>query len=225
VRIARVLLSSVSLCVSPRTLENSHFFAAFPERFCSVFSVAMATSLAASSSVSVASFCGLKADVNVKLGVAASVKMPAMKAVVQKVQASYTENKSESSSSSSSSGFQGIGMAVLAASAGLLVAASSANAATVKMGGDGGELQFVPSSLTVASGETVTFVNNAGFPHNLIFDEDNVPSGVNAGNLSREDYLNGPGEKVEVKLVEKGRYEFYCEPHQGAGMKGVITVT
>jgi plastocyanin len=186
----------------------------------------MATSLAASSSVSVASFCGLKADVNVKLGVAASVKMPAMKAGVQKVQASYTENKSESSSSSSSSsGFQGIGMAVLAASAGLLVAASSANAATVKMGGDGGELQFVPSSLTVASGETVTFVNNAGFPHNLIFDEDNVPSGVNAGNLSREDYLNGPGEKVEVKLVEKGRYEFYCEPHQGAGMKGVITVT
>jgi plastocyanin len=186
----------------------------------------MATSLAASSSVSVASFCGLKGDVNVKLGVAASVKMPAMKAVVQKVQASYTENKSESSSSSSSSsGFQGIGMAVLAASAGLLVAASSANAATVKMGGDGGELQFVPSSLTVAAGETVTFVNNAGFPHNLIFDEDNVPSGVNAEKLSREDYLNGPGEKVEVKLVEKGRYEFYCEPHQGAGMKGVITVT
>ncbi len=213
-RIARVLFS-VSLFVSPRTLENSQIF-------CSVFLVAMATSLAASSSVSVASFCGLKADVNVKLGVAASVKMPAMKAVVQKVQASYTENKSESSSSS---GFQGIGMAVLAASAGLLVAASSANAATVKMGGDGGELQFVPSSLTVAAGETVTFVNNAGFPHNLIFDEDNVPSGVNAEKLSREDYLNGPGEKVEVKLVEKGRYEFYCEPHQGAGMKGVITVT
>jgi plastocyanin len=187
----------------------------------------MATSLAAASSVSVASFCGLKADVNVKLGVAASVKMPAMKAVVQKVQASYTENKSESSSSSSSSssGFQGIGMAVLAASAGLLVAASSANAATVKMGGDGGELQFVPSALTVASGETVTFVNNAGFPHNLIFDEDNVPSGVNAEKLSREDYLNAPGEKVEVKLVEKGTYEYYCEPHQGAGMKGVITVT
>ncbi|CAM6019324.1 unnamed protein product [Sphagnum balticum] len=183
----------------------------------------MATSLAASSSVSVASFCGLKADVNVKLGVAASVKMPAMKAVVQKVQASYTENKSESSSSSS--GFQGIGMAVLAASAGLLVAASSANAATVKMGGDGGELQFVPSSLTVASGETVTFVNNAGYPHNIIFDEDNVPSGVNAEKLSREDYLNAPGEKAEVKLIEKGRYEYYCEPHQGAGMKGVITVT
>lgn len=218
-RIARVLFS-VSLFVSPRTLENSQYFSA-------CFLVVMATSLAASSSVSVASFCGLKADVNVKLGVAASVKMPAMKAVVQKVQASYTENKSESSSSSSSSssGFQGIGMAVLAASAGLLVAASSANAATVKMGGDGGELQFVPSSLTVAAGETVTFVNNAGFPHNLIFDEDNVPSGVNAEKLSREDYLNGPGEKVEVKLIEKGRYEYYCEPHQGAGMKGVITVT
>jgi plastocyanin len=34
---------------------------------------------------------------------------------------------------------------------------------------------FEPSSLTVAKGEAVTFVNNAGFPHNVVFDEDEVP--------------------------------------------------
>lgn len=51
----------------------------------------------------------------------------------------------------------------------------AANAATVKLGGDDGSLAFVPSSLTVSAGETVDFVNNAGFPHNIVFDEDAVP--------------------------------------------------
>ncbi len=30
--------------------------------------------------------------------------------------------------------------------------------------------------------------------------------------LSREDYLNAPGEKYTVKLSEKGTYSYYCEP-------------
>ena len=51
----------------------------------------------------------------------------------------------------------------------------AANAATVKLGGDDGSLAFVPSSLSVSAGETVEFVNNAGFPHNIVFDEDAVP--------------------------------------------------
>ena len=51
----------------------------------------------------------------------------------------------------------------------------SATAATVKLGADSGALEFVPSTLTIASGESVSFVNNAGFPHNIIFDEDAVP--------------------------------------------------
>ena len=35
--------------------------------------------------------------------------------------------------------------------------------------------------------------NNKGFPHNVVFDEDAIPSGVSADSLSHEDYLNGPG--------------------------------
>jgi hypothetical protein len=35
--------------------------------------------------------------------------------------------------------------------------AFSANAATVKLGGDGGELNFNPSSVTIAKGESVTW--------------------------------------------------------------------
>ncbi|KAI3431670.1 hypothetical protein D9Q98_004717 [Chlorella vulgaris] len=105
-----------------------------------------------------------------------------------------------------------------------LALALSANAATVKLGADSGALVFEPSSLTVAKGEAVTFVNNAGFPHNVVFDEDEVPAGVNADALSHEDYLNAPGESFSVKFDTAGDYSFYCEPHQGAGMAGKITV-
>jgi plastocyanin len=46
---------------------------------------------------------------------------------------------------------------------------------TVKLGADSGALVFDPATVTIKSGETVTFKNNAGFPHNVVFDEDEVP--------------------------------------------------
>merc|ERR1711990_1289149 len=96
--------------------------------------------------------------------------------------------------------------------------------ADVKLGSDAGGLVFVPDSVSIKAGESVQFVNNAGFPHNVVFDEDNVPDGVNAEKLSREDYLNAPGETYEVKFDKAGTYGYYCEPHRGAGMQGKITV-
>lgn len=45
--------------------------------------------------------------------------------------------------------------------------------------GCAGGLVFEPSSVTVKAGEAITFTNNAGFPHNVVFDEDEVP--VSAG--------------------------------------------
>jgi plastocyanin len=101
---------------------------------------------------------------------------------------------------------------------------SSVAEATVLLGSDAGGLVFVPDSVTIKSGESVTFKNNAGFPHNVIFDEDSVPDGVNAEGLSKEDYLNAPGETHEVKFTTAGEYGYYCQPHQGAGMKGKIIV-
>lgn len=38
-----------------------------------------------------------------------------------------------------------------------------------------GSLVFEPNSVTVKAGEAITFTNNAGFPHNVVFDEDEVP--------------------------------------------------
>jgi plastocyanin len=96
--------------------------------------------------------------------------------------------------------------------------------ATVKLGADGGALVFSPDSVTIKAGESVTWVNNAGYPHNIVFDEDEVPEGTNADALSHEDYLNAPGMTVSSKFTTAGSYGYYCEPHQGGGMKGVIIV-
>ncbi|KAH7690102.1 plastocyanin protein [Dioscorea alata] len=118
-----------------------------------------------------------------------------------------------------------VGVAVAATAASALLA-SNAMAIEVLLGGSDGTLAFVPSEFKVAAGEKIVFKNNAGFPHNVVFDEDGVPSGVDASkiSMSEEDLMNAPGETYSVTLDKPGNYEFYCSPHQGAGMKGVVTV-
>nr|P00290.1 RecName: Full=Plastocyanin [Lactuca sativa]prf//765954A plastocyanin [Lactuca sativa] len=98
--------------------------------------------------------------------------------------------------------------------------------AEVLLGSSDGGLVFEPSTFSVASGEKIVFKNNAGFPHNVVFDEDEIPAGVDASkiSMSEEDLLNAPGETYAVTLTEKGTYSFYCAPHQGAGMVGKVTV-
>ncbi|XP_037423980.1 plastocyanin, chloroplastic [Triticum dicoccoides] len=117
-----------------------------------------------------------------------------------------------------------------AASAAVAVAASamllggSAMAQDVLLGANGGVLVFEPNDFSVKAGETITFKNNAGYPHNVVFDEDAVPSGVDVSKISQEEYLNAPGETFSVTLTVPGTYGFYCEPHAGAGMVGKVTV-
>ena len=116
-----------------------------------------------------------------------------------------------------------VGAAVATAAAGVLFA-GSAMAFDVKLGGDGGELAFVPQEFSVPKGEKIVFKNNTGYPHNVVFDEDEVPAGVNADAISQGELLNAPGEEYAVTLDTPGSYAFYCEPHQGAGMVGKVTV-
>ncbi|KAL6995919.1 hypothetical protein U1Q18_006053 [Sarracenia purpurea var. burkii] len=123
------------------------------------------------------------------------------------------------------SSLKGFGEAVVVAAASAVLV-SNAMALEVLLGTDGGELVFQPSTFSVAPGEKIVFKNNAGYPHNVVFDEDEVPSGVDASKISMsdEDLLNAPGETFAVTLTEKGTYTFYCSPHQGAGMVGKVTV-
>ncbi|KAM0835320.1 hypothetical protein ACQ4PT_063013 [Festuca glaucescens] len=115
------------------------------------------------------------------------------------------------------------GAAAVAVAASAMLA-GGAMAQDVLLGANGGVLVFEPNDFTVKSGETITFKNNAGFPHNIVFDEDAVPSGVDVAKISQEEYLNAPGETFSVTLTVPGTYGFYCEPHAGAGMVGKVTV-
>ncbi|KAK6118846.1 LOW QUALITY PROTEIN: hypothetical protein DH2020_047413 [Rehmannia glutinosa] len=115
----------------------------------------------------------------------------------------------------------GVAVAATGASA---ILASNALAIEVMLGGDDGSLAFIPQNLNRR--EKIVFSNNAGFPHNVVFDEDEIPAGVDASkiSMSEEDLLNAKGETYAVTLTEKGTYSFYCAPHQGAGMVGKVTV-
>ena len=82
--------------------------------------------------------------------------------------------------------------------------------------GSGGNLIFEPNELTVKEGDTVTFMNGELPPHNVVF--------LDHPELSHPDLAFVSGEKFPVTFDKVGEYEFQCEPHAGAGMKGVIHV-
>ncbi|XP_050365051.1 plastocyanin [Argentina anserina] len=158
-------------------------------------------------SVAIPSFTGLKSTGATKVG-ATSVKVSA---AVPRM--------------SIKSSLKDVGVAVAATAASALLA-SNALAIEILLGGGDGSLAFVPNDFSVSAGDKIVFKNNAGFPHNVVFDEDEVPAGVDVGkiSMSEEDLLNAPGETYSVTLTEKGTYSFYCSPHQGAGMSGKVTV-
>jgi len=95
---------------------------------------------------------------------------------------------------------------------------------TVKMGSDNGQLVFVPDEITICKGDTVTWVNNKGGPHNVVFDEEAVPSGVDAEGISMEDQLGDEGATYSQKFDVAGSYAYFCQPHRGAGMNGNLVV-
>jgi plastocyanin len=67
-------------------------------------------------------------------------------------------------------------------------------------------------------------INNKGGPHNVVFDEDAIPKGVDQEKISMDEQLGEVGDTFVMKFDEPGSYDFYCEPHRGAGMNGLLTV-
>ena len=91
-----------------------------------------------------------------------------------------------------------------------------AYAAEIQMGSNG-NLVFDPAELTIAAGDTVTVINGDLPPHNFVV--------ADHPELSHPDLSFVGGESFDVTFTEAGDYEFQCEPHAGAGMKGVIHVS
>ena len=94
--------------------------------------------------------------------------------------------------------------------------AAQAYAAEIQMGSNG-NLVFDPSELTINAGDTVTIVNGDLPPHNFVV--------ADHPELSHPDLAFVGGESFDVTFTDAGDYEFQCEPHAGAGMKGVIHVS
>jgi plastocyanin len=97
----------------------------------------------------------------------------------------------------------------------LLFFAAPTWAVDVQMG-HGGNLVFEPNEITISAGDTLHFVNEALPPHNIIVEA--------RPDLSREALLFAPGESQDVVFADAGDYEFFCGPHKGAGMTGVVHV-
>lgn len=102
--------------------------------------------------------------------------------------------------------------------------AYAAETKEVKMGSDSGLLAFVPQKTTICKGDTVKWVMNKAGPHNVVFDEDNIPGGVDQESISMSDQIGDEGDTFEMKFDTAGEYAYYCEPHRGAGMNGVLIV-
>jgi plastocyanin len=97
---------------------------------------------------------------------------------------------------------------------------AQADTVEVKMGADNGALGFQPAKVTIKAGDTVKWVNNKLAPHNVVFDS----SVKDAEKLSHKGLAFSAGESFDVTFTEPGEYPYYCEPHRGAGMNGVVTV-
>tara|TARA_B000000609_G_C23927396_1_gene216739 strand:+ start:51 stop:428 length:378 start_codon:yes stop_codon:yes gene_type:complete len=93
--------------------------------------------------------------------------------------------------------------------------ASAAYATEITMGSNG-NLVFEPNEVTVSAGDTITFTNGALPPHNVMVDDH--------PELSHGDLAFAIGDSFEITFPEPGDYTFQCDPHAGAGMKGVIHV-
>jgi plastocyanin len=109
--------------------------------------------------------------------------------------------------------------------------------------GDGGgntvdmaDVAFTPEKLTVPVGTTVTWANGK-IGHSVTAYEDEIPDGAEyfaSGGFdgeaaARKAYPSEgnipPGETYEHTFEVPGTYEYFCIPHEAAGMVGTVEVT
>lgn len=99
----------------------------------------------------------------------------------------------------------------------------------------GAQYLYQPTTLRIATGDLVDFVNVSGFPHNVQFTPSKIPAGaadaLNRGMANRMGPLMGPMltapnavYRVNFAGAPAGEYEIICLPHQALGMKMTVTV-
>ena len=118
--------------------------------------------------------------------------------------------------------------AFLTTAAGTATAAGAAGAAAAQEGaseevvvGPGGDLVFSPGTdepLQITPGTTVTFTWESD-NHNIVVDSQ--PEGAG---WEGYETIENTGFSYEHTFETLGTYEYYCKPHQTAGMVGTVEV-
>jgi plastocyanin len=75
--------------------------------------------------------------------------------------------------------------------------------------------QFMPSSLTISAGTAVRWMNAGIMLHTV------TPDGHSEWSATS---LQQEGDIFVHTFDDPGTYEYYCEPHLGQGMTGIVTV-
>lgn len=75
--------------------------------------------------------------------------------------------------------------------------------------------RFSPSNVTITEGTTVQWTNGSATFHTI------TPDGHTEWERVT---MNQDGETFSHTFNTAGTYDYFCEPHQGAGMTGTITV-
>lgn len=101
------------------------------------------------------------------------------------------------------------------------------------------QVAFRPEELTVEAGTTVTFRNTSSHGHTVTAYQGAYPDGAEffatggyesqsearAGWENNNGGVLSPGEEYEHEFSIPGRYDYFCLPHEDAGMVGAVIVT
>jgi plastocyanin len=84
---------------------------------------------------------------------------------------------------------------------------------------------FQPSQISALRGDTVRFLQASSAPHNVAFRA--RPKMAKLGAAATGPYIVTAGQTYDLVIDQRfpdGQYAFVCDPHQGLGMQGTLTV-
>ncbi|MEP7065916.1 MAG: plastocyanin/azurin family copper-binding protein [Gemmatimonadota bacterium] len=87
------------------------------------------------------------------------------------------------------------------------------------------QFAFQPSNIDAHPGDTLRFVQASAAPHDVAFRK--RPKAAKLGAAATGPYLVSVGQTYDLVVdgrFAEGVYDFVCDPHEGAGMHGTLTV-
>ncbi len=120
----------------------------------------------------------------------------------------------------------GLALAGLASSA-ILRASAKIVEIGMRSDEDGAKVWFDPIGILIEPGTTIRWVIKENVHTVTAYHPDNDDHSLRIPKAAKpwdSDYLVNPGNSFEIELTVPGVYDYYCAPHEQAGMVGRIIV-